>query len=118
MTKEKVQDLFSKGIQSGTDLVYIPNELLTFLQGINSGELRFNIELNDSKHQIRNIEQLVHLVIITILDVAYIIGTSLIVMNHEDDLPFIFYIYLILGGLCTLWLFYKLFRSKLKNRKR
>lgn len=118
VTKEKVQDLFSKGIQSGTDLVYIPNELLTFLQGVNSGELRFNIELNDSKHQIRNIEQLVHLVIITILDVAYIIGTSLIVMNHEDDLPFIFYIYLILGGLCTLWLFYKLFRSKLKNRKR
>lgn len=118
MTKEKIDSFLSKGIQSGTDLVYIPNELLTFLQGVNSGELRFNIEINDSKHQIRNIEQLVHLVIITILDVAYIIGTSLIVINNKHDLPFIFYIYLILGGVCTVWLFYKLFRSKIKNRRR
>ena len=117
LSKEDIGKFTRKGIESGTSLVYIPNELLTFLKGVNSGELRFNIELNDSKHQIRNIEQLVHLVMITILDVAYILGTSLIVMQNHDDLPFIFYIYLIMGGICTVWIFYKLFMSKLKNRR-
>lgn len=117
-TKEEIATFLNKTVKTSKDLVYLPNEALTFLKGINSGELKFNIEIGDSKHQLRNIEQLVHLVIITILDVAYIIGTSLIVINNKNDLPFIFYIYLILGGLCTLWLFYKLFSSKWKNRRK
>ena len=118
LDKEKVKTFVQKGIESGTDLVYLPNEMLSFLKGVNSGELRFNIELNDSKHQMRNLEQLVHLCMITILDVAYILGTSLIVMQGNDDLPFIFYIYLIFGGICTVWIFYKLFTSKIRNRRR
>ena len=92
--------------------------MLSFLKGVNSGELRFNIELNDPKHQMRNLEQLVHLCLITILDVAYILGTSLIVMQSDDKLPFIFYVYLILGGICTVWIFYKMFTSKIRNRRR
>ncbi len=116
--KEKAFDYVQKGIESGTNLVLIPNELLTFLKGVNSGELQFNIELNDSKHQMRNLEHLVHLVIITILDVAYIIGTSLIAASYKGKLPFIFYIYLILGGLCTFWLFYKFFESMIRNRRK
>ena len=115
---DKAKKFVQKAAQSGTDLVYLPNEMLSFLKGINSGELRFNIELNDSKHQMRNLEQLVHLCMITILDVAYILGTSLIVMQGNDDLPFIFYIYLIFGGICTVWIFYKLFTSKIRNRRR
>ena len=115
---EKAKKFFQKASQSGTDLVYLPNEILSFFKGVNSGELRFNIELNDSKHQMRNLEQLVHLCMITILDVAYILGTSLIVMQKSDKLPFIFYVYLILGGICTIWIFYKLFTSKIRNRRR
>jgi ubiquinone biosynthesis protein len=118
LTKEQAYKFLEKSVESGTDLVYLPNELLSFLQGVNSGDLRFNIELNDSKHQLRNIEQLVHLVMITILDVAYILGTSLIVMRADKKLPFIFYIYLILGGICTAWIFYKLFVNRLKNRRK
>ena len=116
--EDGVKKFLQKGIEGSTDIVYIPNELLSFLKGVNSGELRFNIELNDSKHQMRNLEQLVHLCMITILDVAYILGTSLIVMQKDNNLPFIFYIYLILGGICTVWIFYKLFTSKLRNRRR
>ena len=116
--KDKAKKLLQKGMESSGDLVYLPNEMLSFLKGVNSGELRFNIELNDSKHQMRNLEQLVHLCMITILDVAYILGTSLIVMQKDDNLPFIFYIYLILGGICTIWIFYKLFTSKIRNRRR
>ena len=116
--EEKAKKFLSKASQSGTDLVYLPNEMLSFLRGVNSGELRFNIEINDSKHQMRNLEQLVHLCMVTILDVAYILGTSLIVMQSEGDLPFIFYIYLIFGGICTVWIFYKMFTSKIRNRRR
>lgn len=116
--EEKAKSFLQKASQSGTDLVYLPNEMLSFLKGVNSGELRFNIELNDSKHQMRNLEQLVHLCMVTILDVAYILGISLIVMQSNGDLPFIFYVYLILGGICTVWIFYKMFTSKIRNRRR
>lgn len=116
--EEKAKKFLQKASQSGTDLVYLPNEMLSFFKGINSGELRFNIELNDSKHQMRNLEQLVHLCMVTILDVAYILGTSLIVMQSDGKLPFIFYVYLILGGICTVWIFYKMFTSKIRNRRR
>lgn len=116
--KNKISKFLKTSAESGTDLVYLPNEMLSFLKGVNSGELRFNIELNDSKHQMHNLEQLVHLCMVTILDVAYILGTSLIVMNKEDDLPFIFYVYLALGGICTIWIFYKMFVSRIKNRRK
>ena len=117
LDNEKAKHFVQKSIESGADLVYLPNEMLSFLKGVNSGELRFNIELNDSKHQMRNLEQLVHLCMVTILDVAYILGTSLIVMQSDGDLPFIFYVYLILGGICTIWIFYKMFTSKIRNRR-
>lgn len=116
--ENKAKKFIHEAAQSSTDIVYLPNEMLSFLKGVNSGELRFNIELNDSKHQMRNLEQLVHLCMVTILDVAYILGTSLIVMQSEGDLPFIFYVYLILGGICTVWIFYKMFTSKIRNRRR
>ena len=116
--KDKAKRFLEKGIENGSDLVYLPNEMLSFLKGVNSGELRFNIELNDSKHQMRNLEQLVHLCMVTILDVAYILGTSLIVMQSDGDLPFIFYVYLISGGICTVWIFYKMFTSRIRNRRR
>lgn len=116
--ENKAKKFLHEVAQSSTEIVYLPNEMLSFLKGVNSGELRFNIELNDSKHQMRNLEQLVHLCMVTILDVAYILGTSLIVMQSEGDLPFIFYVYLILGGICTVWIFYKMFTSKIRNRRR
>ena len=116
--KDKAKRFLEKGIENGSNLVCLPNEMLSFLKGVNSGELRFNIELNDSKHQMRNLEQLVHLCMVTILDVAYILGTSLIVMQSDGNLPFIFYVYLILGGICTVWIFYKMFTSRIRNRRR
>ena len=96
-------------------MLKIPNEALTTLKGINSGELRFNIELTDSKHQIDRIERIVHLVIISALDVAFIIGTSQMIVKTGDDLPFIFYLYMFGAIICTIWLLYKLIISKFKR---
>ena len=112
MTKERIHHFAYQSLRSGEGLMFLPNELLTTLKGINSGELRFNIELNDSKHQIDRIERIVHLIIITVLDVAFIIGTSQIVVKIDEELPFIFYVYLFGAIICTLWLLYKLILSK------
>lgn len=115
LDKEKLTEFAISGLKSGADLVLIPNELLTTLKGINSGELRFNIELTDSKHQIDRIERIVHLIIITVLDVAFIIGTSQIIVKVDSNLPFIFYVYLLGAIICTLWLLYKLIISRFDN---
>ena len=101
-------------VKSGANLLLLPSDALTTLKGINNGELRFNIELTDSKHQIDRIEKIVHLVIVSALDVAFIIGTSQIV-KAENTLPFIFYLYLFGAIICTLWLLYKLIISKFKK---
>ena len=111
---DNVKNFLLDGVKSGTNMVMIPNELLTTLKGINSGELRFNIELTDSKNQIDRIERIVNLFIITVLDVALIIGTSQIVVNVEN-LPFIFYVYLIGSVICTVWLIYKMIISKFRR---
>lgn len=115
LNEDKVKNFVLDGVKSGVDLISIPNEMLTTLKGINSGELRFNIELTDSKNQIDRIERIVHLLIITVLDVALIIGTSQIVVNVGDNLPFIFYVYLIGSVICTCWLLYKMIISKFRK---
>ena len=107
LDKEKVSSFALSTVKSGANLLLLPSEALTTLKGINNGELRFNIELTDSKHQIDRIEKIVHLVIVSALDVAFIIGTSQIV-KAENTLPFIFYLYLFGAIICTLWLLYKL----------
>ena len=114
LDKEKVSSFALSTVKSGANLLLLPNEALTTLKGINNGELRFNIELTDSKHQIDRIEKIVHLVIVSALDVAFIIGTSQIV-KAENTLPFIFYLYLFGAIICTLWLLYKLIISKFKK---
>ena len=113
--EKRLEQFALSSLKSGADLFLIPNEALTTLKGINSGELRFNIELTDSKHQIDRIERIVHLVIISALDVAFIIGTSQMVVKVDNNLPFIFYLYLLGAIVCTLWLLYKLIISKFKK---
>ena len=114
LDKEKVSSFALSTVKSGANLLLLPSEALPTLKGINNGELRFNIELTDSKHQIDRIEKIVHLVIVSALDVAFIIGTSQIV-KAENTLPFIFYLYLFGAIICTLWLLYKLIISKFKK---
>lgn len=114
LNKEKLATYALSATKSSADLFLLPGETLATLKGINSGELRFNIELTDSKHQVDRIEKIVHLTIISALDVAFIIGTSQIVVKTEE-VPFIFYLYLLGAIICTLWLLYKLIISKFKK---
>ena len=104
-------------MQNGNYLCSIPNETLSLLRGINNGELRFQMELNDSKNQMNRIEDIFHQAIITILDLAFIIGISVMAVMNKGKLPFIFYLYLLLAALFTIWLFLKMFYSKIKRKK-
>ncbi len=115
LDKDKITSFALSSVKSGANLLLLPSEALTTLKGINSGELRFNIELTDSKHQIDRIEKIVHLTIISALDVAFIIGTSQMVVKTEGELPFVFYLYMFGAVVCTLWLLYKLIISKFKK---
>lgn len=115
LDKDKITSFALSSVKSGANLLLLPSEALTTLKGINSGELRFNIELTDSKHQIDRIEKIVHLTIISALDVAFIIGTSQMVVKTEGELPFVFYLYMFGAVVCALWLLYKLIISKFKK---
>ena len=115
LSKEKLEEFTLSSLKSGANLFLIPKEALQTLRGINTGELRFNIELTDSKHQIDRIERIVHLIIICALDVAFIIGTSQMILKTDGNLPFIFYLYMTGAIICTVWLLYKLIISKIKN---
>lgn len=117
ITKEEVIKNVVNVLENGKDLASIPSEALNTLKGINNGELRFNIEINDSKNQINRFEVLFHQAIITILDLAFIVGISLMAVMNKGDLPFIFYVYVILAVVCTIWLFSKMFKSKISRKK-
>lgn len=119
LTKENTQKFLLQGFKNAKDLVSIPSETLTILKGINNGELRFNVELTDSKNQVNVFFDIFHQAIITVLDVAFIIGISFMVMNHVSDTayPFIFYLYLVLSVIFTGWLFFKMFYEKVRRSK-
>lgn len=111
LSKEEIKKFGLSTISSGKDLMSIPKETLAILEGINTGELRFNVEINDSKHQLDRIEEIVHLLMITALDVAFIIGTSSMVENMN----IVFYIYMSGAVICTIWLIYKLIISRFRK---
>ena len=104
-----------KSAKSGADLMLIPNEALTMLKGINTGDLRFNVEITDSNGQISRMEKLFHLAIITTIDVALIIGISLMCLG-ENKHNILFNIYILGTIICTIWLFLKLLLSRLRRK--
>ena len=115
INKDSIDKYIIKSLKSGADLMLIPNETLTLLKGINTGDLRFNVEMTDSNGQINRMEKLFHLAIVTIIDVALIIGISLICMNDIKH-PVIFTGYILGAIVCTIWLILKLLSSKLKRK--
>ena len=112
ITSEKIKRQVINSLKSSVDLTMIPKESLSLLKSINNGEVRFNVELNDSKHQIKKIEMIVHKLILTLLDVSFIIATSIIAMNNAHDLPFIFYVYLFLSILVSFLLIISVFKKE------
>ena len=116
MSKEKIESGLVKILENSDSLVSMPKEMLTTLKGINNGELRFNIEINDSKNQVNRFEELFHQGIIAALDLAMIIGLSVMVVVAKDKLPFLFYVYALFALVATTFLFYKIFKSNIRKK--
>lgn len=117
LKKENLEKYALKGLESLDCFIELPKETVSLIQGINNGELRFNIELNDSKMHINRIETILHQILITFLDLALIIGISLMSTANHENQPTIYYIYILFSIIFTSWLFLKMTKSKIKRRK-
>lgn len=97
----------------------IPSEIHSLIKSVNRGETKVNIEVNDAKQYIDRLEKMIHRIVVCFLDVAFIIGASLVVSNGLDnnDQRFIFYLYVAVGFIFTVWLFIKMYFDKLNRKK-
>ncbi len=97
----------------------LPHDLHTFFKNTSRGDTKFNIELTDSNKYLDRFEKMVHRIVVCILDVAFILGASLMVSNgiETTEQKFLFYLYLTVGFFFTVWLFIKMYLDKLNRKK-
>ncbi len=114
MTKEVGHFMSSLG-----SLNRLPSDLHTFLKSTTRGETKFNIEVTDSNKFLDRFEKMIHRIVVCILDVAFIVGAALMVSNgiNTSDQRFLFYLYVAVGFIFTVWLFIKMYFDKLNRKK-
>ena len=126
--EEELANIFNKSnitketynlIKSTKNLISIPEDLHNALAELNRGETKLNVEISDSSKQIDRLEKMVHRIVVCALDVAFIIGASLIARQKvtTPEQKFLFYLYIILGTAFTIWLFIKMYIDKLNRKK-
>ena len=101
---------FEKGLidvyNVGNSFAKLPNELLKFVRSFNDGETKFNIEFRNSNKQVDKFESMLHQLVISLLDVALILGASLI---DGDGSLILRNVYLGLAFVLSVWLFIKIY---------
>lgn len=97
----------------------LPQDLHTFFKSTSRGETKFNIEVTDSYKFLDRFEKMIHRIVVCILDVAFILGAALMVSNGiaTSDQRFLFYLYVAVGFIFTVWLFIKMYFDKLNRKK-
>ena len=105
-TKEELNKKILTTLNDASDLTKVPNELLTFLRAVNNGEAKFNIEFNNSNKQIDKFEVMLHEFIICLLDVALIIGASLM---DKTNHPILRNIYIVGIIILSIWLIIRMY---------
>lgn len=97
----------------------LPHDIHTFLKSATRGETKFNIEITDSYKFLDRFEKMIHRIVVCILDVAFIVGAALMVSNgiNTSDQRFLFYVYVAVGFIFTVWLFIKMYFDKLNRKK-
>ena len=84
----------------------IPEEILKITRNINNGEVKAKVELHNSNKQVDKIETMLHQLIIGLLDVAFVIGASLMARDSNESLR---NIYLFIALVLSIWLFIKMY---------
>ena len=78
LSKEAILKTGRNIINAGNTLPKIPNELLNLITDINKGETKFDIEMTNSDKQVDKLEDMLHQVVIGILDAALLLGASMV----------------------------------------
>ncbi len=115
LTKENLERLSLVVAENVHDLVRMPGETLSLLRGINSGEVRFNVELHDSERRRNDKRHIAYQMMLALLDLALIIGISILMITKQKEQPWLFYIYMILAIILTAWLLLNMIHDKKKQ---
>ena len=102
MNVDKITDISKNIIKKAKDVASIPTELSEILKSINSGDIKFKVEMSDSTRQVDKLENLVHELILGFLVGCLII--AIVVVNNSQ-------IELLLATLTTIfasWLIIKM----------
>lgn len=106
---KEMKDLMQKGYKNGRAFLELPSELLTLLRGINHNQESIRIENHDSKMKAKENRKLVNRLLLVLLDVALLIGLSVMTISPTETLPFLFYLYATSATVITLILLWNLF---------
>lgn len=106
-------------VTSLSSLVRIPSDIHSIFKSLSRGETKVNIEITDAKEYIDRFEKMIHRIVVCFLDVAFIVGASLMVSNgiNTSDQRFLFYLYVVVGFIFTVWIFIKMYLDKLNRKK-
>lgn len=117
--KENLTNELGHALSSIGSLNRLPGDLHTFFKSTSRGETKFNIEVTDSYKFLDRFEKMIHRIVVCILDVAFILGAALMVSNGiaTSDQRFLFYLYVAVGFIFTVWLFIKMYFDKLNRKK-
>lgn len=117
--KESIEKEVAHSIDSLASLNRLPYDLHNFLKTTTKGDTKVNIEVTDSYKFLDRFEKMVHRIVVCILDVAFIVGASLMVSNgiETNEQRFLFYLYIAVGFTFTVWLFLKMYFDKLNRKK-
>ena len=119
INKESLSKELAVSISSLGSMNRLPRDLHQFFKSTIRGETKFNIEVTDSYKFLDRFEKMIHRIVVCILDVAFILGAALMVSNgiHTSDQRFLFYLYVVVGFIFTVWLFIKMYFDKLNRKK-
>ena len=99
-----------KNIAIGANsLTELPSELLNFVKDVNRGETKFDIEMANSDKQVNKLEKMLHQLVIGLLDVAVLLGASIVNNNVLR------WIYLFFALIFTIWLFTQMLKDHFHN---
>lgn len=104
-SKESMIDTGRNLIAGANSLSELPGQLLSFVKDVNRGETKFDIELANSEKQVDKLENMLHQLIIGLLDAAVLLGASMV---KSDVLR---WIYIAFSIIFTIWLFIQMLKD-------
>ena len=119
LNKDNIKKEIAETVSGLGKINKIPGDLHIFFKEAANGNLKFNLALPEADKYFDRLEKMVHRIVVCILDVAFILGASLIASNRVEtkEQSFLFYLFVLLGIVFTIWLFVKMYLDKLNRRK-